>query len=89
MCSQATGHRSPLGDSAIIDEAADWFERLQNDAPDPDDPYCDPIVRNRAFFAWLQSPRHLRIFMEIVEIAYRMRLFAKAIPAVGSTDHGA
>jgi transmembrane sensor len=59
---------------AIGEEAAEWLICLRDPEPDPQDPYHDLSVRNRAFFEWVtRSPEHLRSFLETMELESRVR----------------
>jgi len=61
-------------DEALLNEATDWLICLSETEPHPDDPYAHPDVRKQAFLSWVrQSPRHLHVFMEVLDLDCRLR----------------
>jgi transmembrane sensor len=64
--------RTPPDDFQVSNEAAEWLVRLQDTGVDPEEPYPDPMERQKAFFKWLtRSPEHVRAFLEIMEVERR------------------
>jgi len=68
----------------IAEQAADWLVCFRTHSFSQDDPYRDPARRDRAFFDWVgQSPTHLLLFMEMLEIERRFsRLDARALASI-------
>lgn len=61
-------------DDDLGEQAADWLVRLIDEDVDSQEPYASPIARNHAFMHWVgQSPEHLQIFLETVEMHRRLR----------------
>jgi Domain of unknown function (DUF4880) len=74
MDSQPKGRATPPDVEMIDDEAIEWLTCLNDRDRSPEDPYYDSQVRSRAFLQWVsRSPFHLRTFMEIFEVDYRMK----------------
>lgn len=70
---RATDSRESANDE-IGEQASDWLVRLIDEDVDSQEPYASPIARNHAFMHWVgQSPEHLRIFLETVEMHRRLR----------------
>jgi ferric-dicitrate binding protein FerR (iron transport regulator) len=64
----------PNESTEIQIEAADWLIRLQDNDPDPEEPYQNLLERHGAFVDWLaRSPTHVQAFLEILEIERRAR----------------
>ena len=62
-----------MTDAQIAEEATEWLLRLEDPSFDPDDPYPDPVERQRQFFIWLsESPQHIREFLELYETYHRV-----------------
>jgi transmembrane sensor len=77
MTMHDTTQNQAAAEGIIDEEAAAWSTCLRDPNPDPHDPYHDPAVRNRAFFAWvLRSPAHLRAYMETA-------MFTRQIESLG------
>jgi transmembrane sensor len=74
MKTHPVDHDTTVPESAILQQALEWQMRLEDDtALGPDDPYQDPLVRDRACVDWLKrSERHVRIFMEVMELDRRV-----------------
>jgi ferric-dicitrate binding protein FerR (iron transport regulator) len=57
----------------IAEEATEWLLRFEDPDVDPEDPYPDPVERQRHFLAWVrQSPQHMRAFLELYETYYKV-----------------
>ena len=65
---------------ALLEEAAEWHVRLQDEEFDPAEPYPDIVRRNEAFLAWLrQSTHHLEAFLQVYSTARRLACIGQKI----------
>jgi len=72
---QSNNTSDPTDDSFSIALAAiEWLIRLLDTDFDPEEPYPDPLQRQKAFLGWLsQNPAHVRAFPGILEVERRRR----------------
>jgi transmembrane sensor len=83
---QTTDNQARSRKELIAEEAADWVVCYRTQHFSQDDPHRDPVVRDKAFFEWVkQSPTHVLLFMEMMEIERRFnRLDSDALAQIRS-----